>query len=244
MIEKILDIVYPDNIYCICCGSIIDKSRAYSLCDTCMERIHWITGRTCACCGKALQDTYTGELCYDCMEEKHSFDRAFSCVEYGLYERAVIMDFKYADKAYIGRKLAEVMHDRISLEDISYDVIVPVPIHKSRKNRRGYNQAEIIARHMSRLSGIPCANLLTRIRATEAMKNLSIAQRKDNLKSAFEVPAYMREALQGKSILLIDDIYTTGATFDECSEVLKASGAGAVYCMAFASGANRKHEIS
>ena len=244
MIEKILDIVYPDNIYCICCGSIIDNSRAYSLCDTCMERMHWITGRTCACCGKALQDTYTGQLCYDCMEEEHSFDRAFSCVEYGLYERAVIMDFKYADKAYIGRKLAEAMHDRISLEDIAYDVIVPVPIHKSRQNHRGYNQAEIIAKHMSRLSGIPCANLLTRTRATEAMKNLSIAQRRDNLKGAFEVPLYMRKILQGKQVLLIDDIYTTGATFDECSEVLKASGASVVYCIAFASGANRKHEIN
>ncbi len=162
MIERILDIVYPDNIYCICCGSIIDKSRSYSLCDTCLERMHWITGRNCRICGKALQDTYAGDICYDCMEEEHSFDRAFSCVEYGLYERAVIMDFKYGDKAYIGRKLAEAMYDRICCEDISYDIIVPVPIHKSRKNSRGYNQAEIIAKHMSKLSGKPCRELLVK----------------------------------------------------------------------------------
>ena len=70
MIERILDIVYPDNIYCICCGSIIDKSRSYSLCDTCLERMHWITGRSCRICGKALQDTYAGDICYDRMEEE------------------------------------------------------------------------------------------------------------------------------------------------------------------------------
>ncbi len=244
MIEKLLDIVYPDNIYCICCGSIIDKSRPYSLCDTCLERMHWITGRSCAICGKALQDTYTGDICYDCMEEKHSFDRAFSCVEYGLYERAVIMDFKYSDRAYIGRKLAEAMYDRISCEDISYDIIVPVPVHKSRKNSRGYNQAEIIAKHMSRLSGIPCMSLLVRTRATEAMKNLSIAQRRDNIRGAFEIPECMTKSVRDRDILLIDDIYTTGATFDECALTLKEAGAKSVCCMAFASGANRKHEIN
>lgn len=244
MLKRILDIVYPDNIYCICCGSIIDKSRPYSLCNTCLEKMHWITGRSCRICGKALQDTYTADICYDCMEEEHSFDRAFSCVSYGLYERAVIMDFKYADRAYIGRKLAEAMYDRISCEEISYDIIVPVPVHKSRKNFRGYNQAEIIAKHMSRLSGIPYMNLLVRTRATEAMKDLSIAQRRDNVRGAFEIPEYMIESAGNKDILLIDDIYTTGATFDECALTLKESGAKSVYCMAFASGANRKHEIN
>lgn len=97
---------------------------------------------------------------------------------------------------------------------------------------------------MSILSGKPCRELLVRTRATEAMKNLSIAQRRDNIVGAFEIPGYMNKPVQGKNILLVDDIYTTGATFDECSKIIKSAGAKAVYCMAFASGANRKHEIN
>lgn len=153
------------------------------------------------------------------------------------------MDFKYGGKPYIGRKLAEAMYDRILCEDISFNITVPVPIHKERKDGRGYNQAEIIAVHMSRKLKIKCEkHLLKRTVNTEAMKNLSIAQRRDNIRGAFEIPGYMQNIVRHKKVLLVDDIYTTGATFDECTQALKKAGAEEVYCIAFASGANRKYE--
>lgn len=236
MIGRLLDLIYPENIYCICCGAYIDKTREYALCDSCMEKIHWQNHRTCPVCGKRLQDTYAGRICYSCMEDEHSFDRAFSCVTYGLYERAIISDLKYGDMPYIGRKIARIMKDRMESEDISYDMVIPVPIHESRKKERGYNQAEIIAKEFAKLTGTKYNQYVRRTRKTDPMKNLSREDRFINISGAFEVTG----DVGGKDILLIDDIYTTGATLDEISGALKKAGAGKVYGLSFASGANRR----
>ena len=231
----ILELIYPDNIYCICCGSYIDKTRNYSLCNDCTEKLHWINGRSCRKCGKALQDTYAGNICYDCLMYDHAFDTGLSCVTYGLYERAMVLDFKYKDKPYIGHKLGEIMGDRLLCEDEIFDLIVPIPIHRKRREERGYNQAEILAKKVAKKTGIEYnKSVLKRVKDTSVMRKLSPLERRENLRGAFESSGYAR----GKSILLIDDIYTTGATADECAKVLKDSGAVSVTIMSFASAAN------
>ena len=125
-IKRILEIVseaiFPSNIYCICCGSLIDSSRSYSLCDNCIGKFHWITGATCDKCGKALPEEFHGNTCYDCMQREHHFDRGYSCLTYGFYERQVMMDFKYNNKGYLGEKLGDILYDRISLENLEIDV--------------------------------------------------------------------------------------------------------------------------
>lgn len=236
MIDRLLELVFPENIYCMCCGAIIDRSRSYALCDSCMEHFHWQTGRTCHICGKRLQETFPGEICYSCMENDHYFDRAFSCVTYGLYERGLVMDFKYGDSPYIGRKIAEMMIDRMENEEIEYDYVTPVPIHENRKRKRGYNQAEIIAKEFAKLSGTKYNQCVRRIRDTIPMKGLSSHERFPNVDGAFQVAG----DVSGKRILLIDDIYTTGATLDAISKALKDEGAEAVYGLCFAAGANRR----
>ncbi len=236
MIRRLLELVYPENIYCMCCGAYINKTRAYALCDSCMEAFHWQTGRTCRKCGKGLQDTFAGEICYSCMEQEHSFDAAFSCVTYGLNERALLMDFKYGDQTYIGRKIAEIMKDRMALEDISYDLVVPIPIHENRKNSRGYNQAEIIAKEFANLTKTRYNQCIERVRETVPMRNLSADEREINIRDAFRVSG----DIANKDILLIDDIYTTGATMDAAAMTLKKQGSGKVYGLCFAAGVNRK----
>ena len=102
--EEITEAVFPSNIYCAVCGSLIDRSRPYALCDKCVTQMHWITGNTCGICGKALPDTYRGfdsngrQVCYDCMARTHYFTRGWSCMSYGLHEREVMMDIKYSGK--------------------------------------------------------------------------------------------------------------------------------------------------
>ena len=91
-IKEVLRFIYPESIYCICCGSIIDASRSYSLCDNCIEKIKWIGERTCEKCGKILQQDYSHEFCEDCRNAVHYFDKGYTCCQYGLYERALIMD--------------------------------------------------------------------------------------------------------------------------------------------------------
>lgn len=243
MIRNLFKYVFPDDIYCICCGSIIDSTRPYSLCNSCMDNIHWITGRTCSICGRALYDTYPSDVCYSCMDSEHVFDRGFSCVDYGLLERGIIMDFKYGGKSYIGWKLAEIMTDRFMCEYMDADIIVPVPVSIRRRNERGYNQAEILAKGLAAGTGIRYGgDVLKRVRDTSAMKALSVTDRKSNLKDAFKVSESAVKTIDGADIVLVDDIYTTGATADECCRVLKEAGAGRCYIFSFASAPNRRTE--
>lgn len=239
IIEKGLEAIFPSNIYCISCGSIIDKTRDYALCDSCVERFHWLGKKTCAKCGKILNENYRHELCYDCRRFEHTFDKGFTCVQYGLYERGLMMDFKYKGKSYIGRKLGDILYDRMALEEERFDLLVPVPMYRKKKARRGYNQAEIMAGQMARRSGIPMArDLLRRDRQTLPMKGLGPFERYENLKGAFSISPGNHYPIQGKRILLIDDIYTTGSTADACGIVLRQAGAERICILTFACGAN------
>lgn len=240
-LEKGLEALYPSNIYCLSCGSIIDKTRDYALCDACMETFHWLGNRTCGKCGKILPEDYRHELCWDCRTFGHDFDRGFTCVQYGLYERGLLMDYKYKGKSYIGRKLGDILWDRMSLEDLDFDLVVPVPLHRKKQNKRGYNQAAVMARRFAQRCGKPCASrLLMRTRETAPMKGLGSFDRHENLKGALAVSPANRYKIEGRRIMLIDDIYTTGSTLDECSRVLRQGGAEKVYVLTFACGANRK----
>ena len=235
--------VFPSNIYCISCRSLIDGTRPYSLCDECSRKFHWNNGRTCVKCGKALQEEYRYELCYDCREHEHAFIQGFSCMTYGLMEREVILDYKYNGKGYLAKKFGDILFDRISCENLPIDVIIPVPIHRKRHRSRGYNQAALMAKRLSKLWGIPAAeDLLIRQRETQLLRSLNPAEREAALENAFKVTPEGERALCMKTVLLIDDIYTTGITVDACSRALLEGGAKGTYVLTLASGGNRKPE--
>lgn len=235
--------VFPSNIYCISCGSLIDGTRPYSLCDECSRKIHWNNGRTCGKCGKALQDDYRHELCYDCRAHEHIFIRGFSCMTYGLMEREMILDYKYNGRGYLAKKFGDILFDRISCENLPIDVIIPVPISRRRQRRRGYNQAALMARRLSKLWGVPMAeDILIRRKETPLLRSLNPAEREAALEDAFEVTEKGESALCMKNVLLIDDIYTTGITVDACSRELLRGGAKGTYVLTLASGGNRKPE--
>lgn len=237
--ENIFEVIFPSNIYCICCGSIIDKSRPYALCDSCVEKFHWATGKTCKKCGKILEETYKNDYCYDCMDTKHVFRKGYTCSRYGLYERAVMMDYKYNDKSYIGRKLAEIMADRMKKEEIIWDMVIPVPAHPSREKKRGYNQSELLAKYFAEKADIPFdGTILIRNKNTEPMKALDLAERRSNVKNAFCIKKGREKYIIDKEILLVDDIFTTGSTLDSCSLELIRKGASAVDVLTFAAGVN------
>lgn len=237
--DGFFDLIYPSNIYCISCGNIIDDSRPYSLCDNCVRTLKWANGRTCARCGKILQESYGADLCTDCEDGEHVFQRGFTCVEYGMAERVLMHRFKYRDQAYLGRKLAEIMYDRIQPEELNPDLILPVPMFRGKEKRRGYNQAAVLASSLAKLMGLPFdGKLLVRRVETEAMSRLNILERRKNIQEVFAVSESRLPKLSGKQVLLIDDIYTTGSTADACASVLLESGAAAVFVLTFASGAN------
>jgi ComF family protein len=209
-----------------------------------MDEMQWIVGKTCACCGKALDDAYTSELCYDCKRGGgHIFCHGISAVTYNQTAARIVAEMKYKDKPYVAKHIAEIIHSRLTALDEEYfrsvDLIIPVPMNIKKERIRGYNQAGLIAEHLSKFSGIDYdANILKRTKETKVMSSLSLGERLLSLSGAFDIDRKYVSKLTEKKLLLIDDVITTGSTADACAEILLANGASQVDLCTFASGVN------
>lgn len=235
--SEVLDRVYPKDLYCICCGKIIDWSRTYRLCDDCIDEMKWATGRTCIKCGKLLSDINPSSTCFNCREHNHVFDKGYSCTEYGVHERAIVYALKYDDRTDIAETLGEIMSDAMPVRD--YDIVLSVPITRAKLLTRGYNQADLIARSFAKRTGLKYnGKALKRIKETTAMRSLAPDERRRNIEGSFGIDQSCQNDICDAECLVIDDIYTTGATMDEIAKVLKQGGAKRVDILSFASGAD------
>ena len=161
---------------------------------------------------------------------KHEYIQGTALYDYGSMADSVFR-FKYAGRMeyakFYGNELYREKADWLSM--IRPDALVPVPIHFSKKRKRGYNQAELIARELSRYSGIPLnTRLIVRTRKTKALKDLSCMERQNNLKRAFKI---CKNDVKLSTIVIIDDIYTTGSTIDAMARVLRGAGVAGIYFM-------------
>ena len=137
----------------------------------------------------------------------------------------------------MAQAIGRILHDRIVITNIFFDVIIPIPIHGKKLKTRGYDQAVLMALELSKLTGAAAdINAVKRSKMTEPNKKLDAEQRAANMRGAFVVTESGKIRLKGKDILIVDDIYTTGATVDACAEVLKKAGVGKVYVLTLASG--------
>lgn len=224
--DKLLNLIYPPNLYCICCGNIIDDTRSYSMCDHCMDHIKWISKSEI----KIKGDINDLEMC-------KSLDRVYSCSQYGIFTRNIIFNLKYNKKTYIARVLGEILADKLRENDRKYDLIIGVPMNKYKQRRRGFNHSELIAKYLGKELGIRVyMNILVRSVDTKPMRGLDAVERKYNIKNAFIISGKSDIILKGKRVLLVDDIFTTGSTAEECGRILKEAGSESVDFIAFASG--------
>ncbi|WP_139249842.1 ComF family protein [Lutispora thermophila] len=187
-------------------------------------------------CGKGLADDYGKNTCPDCLERNYSFHSAYSCFYYVGAGRELIHKLKYEGNLEIGYILARYMAYEAKVNNLRTDIIVPVPIHESKLQRRGFNQVKIIGANLSKMLAIPMWDCLIRKRDTKDQSTLDKIGRKLNMIDAFSLN--MLYNVNNMRILLIDDIYTTGSTVDECSKVLLASGAEQIYVLTAAAGVN------
>ena len=184
-------------------------------------------------CGRPV--SANEEYCEECREEKHfflsgRFSFSYEQAAQGLYK------FKYMNRTKYARAYAGVLCKELDtwIKAVGADALVPVPLHKKRLIKRGYNQALILAREISDYTGIPVrADVLKRVAETPPLKKMSFSERQNNLKKAFQA---FGNDVELKTIMLIDDIYTTGATIDACSDALYRQGARSVCFMALATG--------
>ena len=176
-------------------------------------------------------------LCSDCENAEHVFARGRSLYEYASSAMSIYR-FKYGGRReyaeYYGEQIAEYLGDFI--RKVNPDALVPIPLYKGRLNKRGYNQAEELAKAITKYTGVPTERgLLKRVKNTTAMKMLSRGERRANLKNAFIIS---RNSVKLRTIIIIDDIYTTGTTLDEAARVFKDAGVDNIFFITLAGGSS------
>lgn len=222
--RKLLNLLYP--LRCPICDEVAEVRTL--ICPECQKKIHQVMEPVCKKCGKPLADERR-EFCFDCQRKKHGFDQGKALWIYEKEVRESIYRFKYQNKREYGMVYGREMAKKYGtwIKSRGIQAIVPIPLHKKRKQKRGFNQAEILAKELGRCLGIPVrTDLLVRVMDTKPQKILNDTERKNNLKKAFKTT---KSVVQLKYILIVDDIYTTGSTLDAAAAVLKESGVWEVY---------------
>ena len=230
---KFKEILFPHSIYCVVCGKYIDDTRSYSLCDHCIKHMNF--GCTEFYCNDEPCNKEGGSL---------SFDYGFAAMGYGLYERRLIFNLKYDGKTYLAPIIADIIYDALQSKGLKLeaDLIIPVPIHKKRLMERGFNQSEKIAYYLGKKMSIPVdANVLYRMKETHTQRALSPEERIENMKDVFGIKNGKEKRVKNKSIILLDDIYTTGATVSSCGKELRKYGAKKIYVLTLLFAGNRHH---
>lgn len=220
LFKKILEIIYPN--VCVICGRKINENQTY----------------TCEKCTNILKYSKNERICKNliknCIDiEEHSIyvntyaDLLISLFLYKGMIRNKILDFKFNNKPYIAKMFGKLLADYILDLKVKIDVIIPVPIHIKRYLDRGYNQSELLSKEISKNINIYHAtNILKKVKNTVAQSTLSMSKRKANVIGTYKI--INEEKIKDKVILLVDDVYTTGATAGECSKLLKENGASSV----------------
>lgn len=227
-VDFILDLIYPPR--CIFCTSIIPIEKEKGICEECRKNLSFIKGKVCKKCGKPLEESLSKEVCSDCKENPPGYEKGQAVFIYEGLVKDMIYRFKYGGHREYAKYLGKLMAIQIKEEGIrgDIDLIIPVPIHSGRKKKRGYNQCEELAKVISKELNIPMeTSILIRAKETRPQSGLSTIQRKNNMKNAFKLNDNLD--ICHKNILLIDDIYTTGATINSCSKLLRKKKINKVY---------------
>lgn len=184
----------------------------------------------CYKCGKQL-DEEEREFCRDCSVKKHNFDRGVAAFSYSDAMKKSMYAFKYNNRREYAGFYAKELIERCGdiIKGWRAQALIPVPLHPSRYRARGYNQAEVLAREIGRQTGIKVdTKTLVRVKKTTPQKELNDRERNINIENAFQIA---KNSVKYKNVIVVDDIYTTGATVDGCALALKAGGADRVYFM-------------
>lgn len=229
--EYINSVLFPPH--CPFCEKILDFREA-CVCGDCMQKLPFICEPICSRCGKHLNGE--GDLCVDCSKNEHVYKEGRAVWQYKKQVSDSLLRFKYHNQRNYAKVYGEWVVRLFSkwIKERNIDVIVPVPIHKSRMRSRGYNQAFLVAKVLGESLNIPVDDeSVIRSKKTLPQKELSVFERMQNIQKSFSL---RNDSFRGKNILIIDDIYTTGLTVDALSFSLIKGGAKNIYFIALATG--------
>lgn len=219
---------------CAGCGVVVATEGV--LCPTCWTEVSFLEEPLCVQCGYPFELDFGEPVkCGACLARPPAFDRARAVFAYDAASKSMLLSFKHGDRTDLAPTLAVWMARSGAALLADADVIAPVPLHPKRLWRRRYNQSGLLAQRLARSSGRPAlVDLLQRTRDTPSQGGFSAKGRERNVAGAFAVRPARRPAIQGARVLLVDDVYTTGATAEACAKALKRAGASAVDLLALA----------
>ncbi|MBT9160725.1 MAG: hypothetical protein DDT26_02021 [Dehalococcoidia bacterium] len=217
--DLLLDLIFPRR--CIGCGA-----EGELLCLSCLNLFPRLTPPYCQCCAVPFSG---GRLCPNCLKSPPAIDGIRSVFLHRGLARDAVRHLKYRNLKALARSLAELMAEYLVSNPLPADIMVAVPLHSKRVRQRGYNQSDLLAEELSRLINLPTASgSFVRLRNTPSQVSLGAEARHSNVQGAFHCknPVY-----QGKGVLLVDDVCTTGATLNACAVALKGAGAASVWAL-------------
>ena len=235
-LSSLVNIIYPKSCL-ICNRPLKDAAADEILCVNCYDDIKINRPTFCNRCGRHIMPKHTAAMiCPECRRRNLALDRAFSACRYEGVTKELIHKFKYEDKYYLDSVLSKILIKFVKEYNIPielFDLVVPIPLHKSRLREREFNQAKLLAQHLSsRFSLELSCNNLYRKRNNRRQTELTNKERWANIKDTFSIK-YPNQ-FKDKYVLLVDDVMTTGATCSEAADLIKQAGAKIVFVLTLA----------
>lgn len=222
---------FMKNHSCICCYQEISDDTKYMLCEKCKNDIEILNDKICLKCGDKLNKN---ENCInDCKKNNYVFERNYSNFYYTKSAAKIIKNLKYGKKKYLAKYIAEMMSENDQIFD-NIDVILYVPSSKKRLRERGFNQSKVLAEEIAKIKNISISNGLIKTKETIHQAGGSQKDRMKNLKNSFAFDEKLVNEVAGKNVLIVDDVFTTGSTLNECSKVVKKLNPKRIKTLTFA----------
>lgn len=219
--------VYPEDVTCNRCGAELFADTRYHFCADCMEKLPFIEGKRCVTCGVPIADE--ADYCINCMNYSRAIAKCRTPLLYEGIATELIYALKFGGKRYLVKDFSAMLADEYVKEGFCSDLVCSVPMTEKEKKRRGFNQSELLAKATAERLKLPYEALLTKVRDTSDQKKLGGRERAKNMEGAFTAAG---GSVKGKTVLIVDDVFTTGATANECAKALKKAGARRVEVLA------------
>ena len=231
LFDKLINFIFPATCP-ICKDNVLSNN---DLCPDCWNKINWISSPKCYKCGYPFPANLDREkfmLCPDCIKNKSNLDMIRSSCEYDSFSREIILAFKYSNTFRYNKLISGSMIRNLKDIDDKIDLIVPMPLSYLRLIKRGYNQATLIAKPIAKHLGVKIDINSIKRKYKESTKGKNFKERKENVKNVFKV--VNKNKIEGKSILIVDDVMTSKSSLEELAKTLKKAGANKIFAVTFA----------